>query len=68
MTETNKRNPTNGFDEKSMESRIGKIKKYSASWRRVEQRKVVMTTLEQTFRHTSSGKESTVSHICPWGM
>ena len=44
------------------------LKKYSAPWRRVKQRKVVMATLTQTFKHVSSEKESSVSHICPWRM
>ena len=70
MTEqiTNKRNPTDGFDLATMPSRLEKMRKYSAQWRRVEQRKIVVTTLEQSFRHTPSDKTVVVHHLCPWGM
>ena len=68
MAETNKRNPTDGFSSDTMSDRLDKIKKYSADWRRVEQRRVVMTNLVQTFRHIRSDSECNVYHICPWGM
>ena len=56
MAETNKTNPA----DESMPERIQTIKKYSAPWRGVAQRKVVMTTIIQTFKYVSSGKESSV--------
>ena len=69
MAETNQRNPADGSDEQSNPERILKIKKYLAPWRRVEQRKTVMTALIHTFiKHVSSDEGSSVSHICPWEM
>lgn len=66
MTETNKRNPANGFDEQSLSERMQRIIKYSVPWKRVKQRTVAMTTLIQTLKNVSSGKECSISHICPW--
>ena len=66
-TTTNKRNPYDGFDKTSMPNRISLNNRYSASWRRVEQRKLVATTIHQTFTHIS-GKHCTLEHLCPWGM
>ena len=66
MTETNKRNPANGFDEQSLPERMQRIIKYSVPWKRVKQRTVMMTTMIQTLKNVSSGKECSISHICPW--
>ena len=68
MSGTNKRNPTDGFCKDTMEERVKLIQKYNSSWRRLEQRKVVVTTLNQTFLHTPTGQEVMISHVCPWGM
>ena len=67
MSETNKRNVTDGFSPETIEARLKNMRKYGASWRKIEQRKVVMTVISQTWTHTSGVTES-VRHICPWGM
>ena len=55
-----------GFLQKTMDTRLSNINKYWATWRKVEQRTVVMTGLTQSWTHTSGEME--VKHICPWGM
>ena len=62
-----KRADTDGFSRGNMVERLASIKRYSADWRRVNKRHVVITTLLQKFQH-SSGSETVVQHICPWGM
>ena len=67
MSDANKRNPTDGFSVQTMDERIKKMKKYGEEWRKLIQRKVVMTTVTQTWTRTS-GVSETVKHICPWGI
>ena len=67
MASSNKRAETHGFSRENMPDRLAHIQKHSASWRKVDSRKVVMTTLHQIWTHTS-GVSTTVYHICPWGM
>ena len=62
-----KRADTDGFSHGNMVERLASIKQYSADWRCIDKRCVVMTTLLQKFQH-SSGSETVVQHICPWGM
>ena len=64
---TKRRASTNGFSRANMADMLASIKRYSAEWRRVDMKKMVMTVLHQTFLHTS-GASSVIQHICPWGM
>ena len=67
-TSTNKRAETDGFSRANMAERISRFEgKYCVQWRKVDTWRVVMTTLLQKFQHTS-GVETIIRHICPWGM
>ena len=46
---------------------IAKLEKRSAFWRLIDYKTMVMTYIHQTFQHTS-GAETTIKHLCPWGM
>ena len=51
--ETKKRNPTDGFHEGNIDERIKSTKKYYANWRRIEQRKLIITTYWERSLHQS---------------
>ena len=66
-TEEKKRNSVNGYDRESMSKKLQNLRRYGADWRKVGSETVVMTVLRQCFSHTS-GVETIIKHLCPWGM
>lgn len=65
--EEKKRALVNGFDRETMPKKLASLNKYGATWRKVGSETVVMTVLHQIFTHTS-GEETVIKHLCPWGM
>ena len=50
-----------------MAEKLGLLNRHSAHWRKIDSKQIVMTVLHQCFTH-SSGEETIIKHICPWGM
>lgn len=64
---TKKRASCFGFSRENMVESLAKIEKRGIVWRKTQSKTLVMTVLMQKFSHTS-GAETIIKHLCPWGM